>query len=76
MLGKRERYIPVESLITALRHDPEWSVRAMAALTLRMAAGPIPVEPLLEALHDEDESVRASAAQTLGTMGERVPLQA
>jgi len=75
-LGKREGHIPVEPLIAALRHDPEWSVRAMAALILRTAGEHVPVEPFLDALHDEDESVRAAAARALGIIGERVPLKA
>ncbi len=67
--------LPVAALVAAL-HDPEWSVRAIAALTLRLGGEQTPLAPLLDALHDEDESVRAAAVQTLGTLGERVPLQA
>jgi sugar lactone lactonase YvrE len=77
-LGRRAEegeQIPIAAVVSALR-DPEWSVRAMAALTLRLGGDRVPVEPLLDALLDEDESVRAAAARALGAMGERVPLQA
>ena len=66
--------LPITAVVAAL-HDPEWSVRAMAALTLRLGGEHTPLEPLLDALHDEDESVRAAAVRTLGAMGQRVPLQ-
>lgn len=80
-LGKRAEQaepgedLPVGAVVAALC-DPEWSVRALAALTLKLGGEQTPLEPLLDALHDEDESVRAAAAQTLGVLGERVPLQA
>ena len=77
-LGKRAEQgepLPVTAIVAAL-HDPEWSVRAIAALTLRLGGESVPLEPLLEALGDEDESVRAAAARALGVMGGRVPLKA
>jgi sugar lactone lactonase YvrE len=76
-LGKRAEQgeqIPIAAVVSALR-DPEWSVRAIAALTLRLGGDRVPIEPLLDALRDEDESVRAAAARALGAMGARVPLQ-
>jgi hypothetical protein len=77
-LGKRAEQgepLPLAAIVAAL-HDPEWSVRAIAALTLRLGGERVPLEPLLGALGDEDESVRAAAARALGAMGERVPLKA
>jgi streptogramin lyase len=73
--GVQRGQLPVAAVVAAM-HDPEWSVRAMAALTLRLGGEHTPLAPLLDALHDEDESVRAAAARTLGAMGDRVPLQA
>lgn len=77
-LGKRAEQgeqLPIAAVVAAL-HDPEWSVRAIAALTLRLGGERVPLEPLLDALADEDESVRAAAARALGAMGERAPLKA
>ena len=77
-LGKRAEQgeqLPIAAVVAAL-HDPEWSVRAIAALTLRLGGERVPLEPLLDALGDEDEAVRAAAARALGAMGERVPLKA
>ena len=77
-LGKQAEQgeqLPIAAVVAAL-HDPEWSVRAIAALTLRLGGERVPLEPLLDALGDEDESVRAAAARALGAMGERVPLKA
>ena len=76
-LGKRAEqgeHIPIAAVVAAL-HDPEWSVRALAAFTLRLCGDRVPIAPLLHALRDEDESVRAAAARALGAMGARVPLQ-
>ncbi|HKF36425.1 MAG TPA: HEAT repeat domain-containing protein [Ktedonobacteraceae bacterium] len=67
--------LPITTVVAAL-HDPEWSVRAIAALTLRLGGERVPLEPLLDALGDEDESVRAAAARALGAMGARVPVKA
>ncbi|HLX39729.1 MAG TPA: HEAT repeat domain-containing protein, partial [Ktedonobacteraceae bacterium] len=72
--GEQGNQIPVEPLL-AMLHDPEWSIRALTALTLRQAAARVPVEPLLEALNDTDASVRAAVVRALGAMGERVPVQ-
>jgi sugar lactone lactonase YvrE len=77
-LGKRAEQgepLPLAAVVAAL-HDPEWSVRAIAALTLRLGGEHVPLEPLLDALGDEDESVRAAAVRALGAMGDRVPLKA
>ncbi len=43
----------------------QWSERVAALQALSKRAGPLPVEPVVEALHDENEHVRAAAARAL-----------
>ena len=77
-LGKRAEQgesLPIAAIV-ALLHDSEWSVRAIAALTLRLGGEGVPVEPLLDVLADEDESVRAAAVCALGSLGARAPIKA
>lgn len=56
--------LPVAALLETL-HDPEWSVRALAALALGRYGTRVPTEPLRTLLRDADESVRAAAAVAL-----------
>lgn len=64
-LGRLERRAPLESLVFALRSDPDELVRAAAARSLGMTGNEKAERPLLEALQDHDADVHDAVTWAL-----------
>jgi HEAT repeat protein len=78
-LGRLGERAPIELLEDALKRDPEWRVRAAAALVLGELGAlgkQEPIKLLVASLkNDKDASVRVVAAGSLGRLGERAPIE-